>query len=70
MSRTKRIICHGKQKNNFAGKAKKKNRGDKVAQRSLVAVEEKKNVFDSDDDNQQEFGGVANVIKLQKHLSP
>ncbi len=31
----------GKQKNNFAGTAKKKNMKDRVAQRSLVAVEEK-----------------------------
>jgi hypothetical protein len=45
-----------KQKNNFAGPAKKKNKKDKVAQRSLVAVEEKDNVSDSDEDNQPEFG--------------
>ena len=47
----------GKQKNNFAGTAKKRNRNDLVAQRSLVAVEEK-------------VGGVAIVGKPQKHLSP
>ncbi len=51
--------------NNFAGTAKKKYRKDKVAQRSLVAVEEKDNVSDSDEDNQPEFGGVATVIKPQ-----
>jgi hypothetical protein len=27
-----------------------------------VAVEEKENISDSDDDNQQEFGGVTTVI--------
>ena len=37
----------GKQKNNFAGTAKKKNWKDRVAQRSLVAVEEKHSVSDS-----------------------
>ncbi len=59
----------GKQKNNFAGTAKKRNRKDLVAQRSLVAVKEKDSVSDSDDP-QPEFGGVAIVQKSQKHLSP
>ncbi len=60
----------GKQKNNFAGTAKKRNRKDKVAQRSLVAVEEKDSVSDSNEEPQPEFGGVAIVKKPQKHLSP
>jgi hypothetical protein len=62
--------ANGKLKNNFAGTAKKKNRKDKVAQRSLVAVEEKESASGSNEDIQHEFGGVATVIKPQKHLSP
>ncbi len=57
---------NGKQKNNFTGTAKKRNRKDKVAQRSLVAVEEKDNVSVSNEDTQPEFGGVAIVTKPQK----
>jgi hypothetical protein len=57
------------QKNNFAGTAKKRNRKDKVSQRSLVAAEEKGSVSDSNEDNQPEFGLVA-MIKSQKPLSP
>ena len=60
----------GKQKNNFAGTAKKRNRKDQVAQRSLVVVEEKDSVTDSNEEPQPEFGGVAIVVKSQKHLSP
>ncbi len=65
--------ANGKQKNNFAGTAKKKNRKDKVAQRFplnvlLCQLKQMKNVSDSDDDNQLEFGGVARVIKPQKYL--
>ncbi len=56
---------NGKQKGKFAGKAKKKNRRDKVAKRSLVHVEAKEEVSDSDDDNQQEFGYVATVVKTE-----
>ncbi len=41
-----------------------------MSQRCLVAVEEKDNVSDSDEDTQPEFGGVAIVRKPQKHLSP
>ncbi len=41
-----------------------------MAQRSLVAVEEKDSVSDSDEDAQPEFGGVAMVAKSQKRLSP
>ncbi len=56
-----------KTKNNFAGTANKKNRKDKVAQRSLVPVDDKENVCDPDEDHdsQLEFGGVATVIKPQ-----
>ncbi len=62
--------ANGKQKSNFAGTAKKKNRQDKVAKPSLEAVEEKENASDSDDDKQPEFGGVATLIKPQKYMSP
>ena len=68
--KTKHASAKGKQKNNFAGTAKKRNRKDKVAQRSLVAVEEKDSVSDSNEDPQPEFGGVAIVGKSQKYLSP
>ncbi len=61
---------NGKLKNDFAGTAKKRNRKDKVAQRSLMAVEDKDSVSDSDEDTQPEFGGVAIVIKPQKYLNP
>ncbi len=59
-----------KQKNNLAGTTKKKNRKDKVAQRFLVAVEEKDSVSDSNEDTQPEIGGVAIVKKPQKYLCP
>ncbi len=62
--------ANGKKKNNFAGTAKKRNRKDKVALRSLVAIEEKDSVSDSDEDTQPEFRGVAIVRKPQKYLSP
>ncbi len=63
---------NGEQKSNFAGLAKKRNRKDKVAQRSksLLAVGEKDSVSDSDEDTQPEFGGVAIVNKPKKCLSP
>ncbi len=51
--------ANGKQENNSAGTAKKKNRKDKVAQRSFVVEEEKDSVSHSYEDNQPEFGGVA-----------
>ncbi len=60
----------GKEKSNFAGSVKKRNRKDQVAQRSLVAVEEKDSISDSDEDPQPEFGRVVIVRKSQKHLSP
>ncbi len=60
----------GKQKCNFAGTAEKRNIKDRVAQRSLVAVEGKDSVSDSDEDPQPEFGGVAIVRESEKHLSP
>ena len=61
----KDVSTNGRQKNNFAGTAKKWNRKDKVAQRCLVAVEEKDSVSDSDEDTKPEFGGVAIVISLR-----
>jgi hypothetical protein len=39
----------GKQKNNFPDTAKKRNKKNNVAQRSLVAVEEKDSVSDSNE---------------------
>ncbi len=45
-----------KKQKNFAGRAKKRNRKDKVAQRFLMAVEEKDIVSDSYEDTQPEFG--------------
>jgi hypothetical protein len=62
--------ANGKKKNNFAGTAKKKNRKNKVAQRSLMTVEEKDSVSDSFEDTLPEFGGVVTAIKPQKYLSP
>ena len=41
-----------------------------MAQRSLVAVEEKDSVSDSYEDAHSEFGGVAIVAESQKSLSP
>ncbi len=41
-----------------------------MAQRSLVAIEEKDSVSDSHEDPQQEYAGVATVVKSQNHLSP
>ncbi len=61
--------ANGRQKNDFAGTAKKWNRKNKVAQRSLVAVEEKDSLPDSYEDTQPEFEGVAILNKPQKYLS-
>ncbi len=66
----KETATTGKQENNFAGTAKKKNRKDKLAQRSLVVVEEKDSVSDSDEDTQPEFGGAAIMQKPQENVSP
>ena len=41
-----------------------------MAQRFLVAVEEKDSVSDSYNDPQPQFGGVAIVVKSQNRLSP
>ncbi len=46
--KTRNDSDEGKQMNNFACTAKKRNRKDLVAQRSLVAVKEKDSVTDSD----------------------
>ncbi len=45
--KTRNASDKGKQKNNFAGTAKKRNRKVLVAQRSLVAVKEEDSVTDS-----------------------
>jgi hypothetical protein len=60
----KNTSTNGGQKNNFAGTAKKKNRKDKVSQRSLVAVEEKDCVPDSNEDTQ-----VIPCLSLEQLLS-
>jgi hypothetical protein len=48
--KTRNTSDKGKQKNNLAGTAKKRNRKDRVAQRSLVAAKEKDSVTDSNED--------------------
>ena len=58
----KETSANEKQKNNFAGTAKKKNRKDKMAQRSRVAVKEKDSVSDYDEDTQPEFGAILRSI--------
>jgi hypothetical protein len=50
--------------------AKKRNRKDKVAQRSLITVEEKDSISDTNEDAQPAFGVDAIVGKSQKYLSP
>ena len=62
-------FVNGKQKGKFAGTVKK-NKANKVAERSLVSVQEKNEVSDSDDDNQPEYGGMAMAVKPKKHVSP
>ena len=47
-----------------------RNRKDKLAQRSMVAVEEKDSVSDSYEGPQPDFGGVAIVGKSQNYLNP
>ena len=59
-------IAHGKQKNKFAGAAKK-NKANKQAQKSLVPVSE--HLSDSYDDNQPEYGNMVIVTK-PKHVNP
>ena len=66
MQKPREQIVHGKQKNKFAGAAKK-NKGNKVAQKSLVPVDN--HLDDSDDDNQPEYGNMVIVAK-PKHVSP
>ena len=63
--------ANGKQKNKFAGAARTKNKANRVAQRSLVHVQKKNAVSDSDDEPQPEYGNVAIVAKpKKKHVSP
>jgi hypothetical protein len=50
----------------FSRTAKKKKRTDKIAQRSFILVQEKDEVYDSNDDPSPEFGLVADVKKPQK----
>ena len=58
---------NGRQKNkSFAGAAKK-NKANKLAQRSLMPVPDQ--YSDSEDDNQPEFGNMMMVAK-PKHVSP
>ena len=59
---------HGKQKNKFAGAAKK-SKANRIAQKALVPAE-KTELSDSDDDHQPEYGGMALVGKPKKHVSP
>ena len=59
---------NGKQKNKFAGAAKK-SKANKIAQRSLVPAE-KTEISDSYDDNQPEYGAMTIVVKPKKHVSP
>ncbi len=68
--KTRNAPDKGRQKNNFKSTAKKRNRKDRVAQSSLVAVQLKDSLTDSNEDPQPEFGGVAIVVKSQEHLSP
>ena len=66
MQKPRDQIVHGKQKNKFAGTARK-NKANKQAQKSLVQVSE--HLSDSDDDNQPEYGNMVIVAK-PKHVSP
>ena len=59
---------NGKQENKFAGTAKK-NKSNKIAQRSLVPVD-KTELSDSDDETQPEYGAMTIVVKPRKHVSP
>ena len=59
---------NGKQKNKFAGTAKK-NKSNRIAQRSLVPAD-KTVLSDSDDEPKPEYGQIAMVVKPKKHVSP
>ncbi len=62
--------ANGKQEDKFAGPAKK-NRTDKVAQRSFAPVLKRDEVSDANDEPQPESGQVSIVIKPQKkHIGP
>ena len=67
MQKPREQIVHGKQKNKFAGAAKK-SKANKIAQRSLVPAE-KYELSDSDDDRQPEYGNMVIAVK-PKHVSP
>ena len=62
-------FVNGKQKNKFAGTAKK-NKSSRIAQRSLVIVHDKIELSDSDDENQPDYGGMAILARPKKHVSP
>ena len=66
--RIREQFVNGKQKNKFAGAAKK-NKASKVAQRSLT-LHDKNELTDSDDEDQPLAAKVAIVAKPRKHVSP
>ena len=67
--RPREHIINEKQQNMFAGTVKT-NKASRVAQRSLVPIQERTELSDSDDDNQPEFGQMAIVARLKTHVSP
>ena len=67
--RPREHIINGKQQNKFAGTVKK-NKASRVAQRSLVPIQDRTELSDSDDDNQPEFGQMAIVARPKTHVSP
>ena len=62
-------VLNGKQITKFAGVVEK-NKADKVSQRSLVPVQPREQVSDSEGDNQPEYGNKMMAIKPTKHVSP
>ena len=75
VQKTHEQFVNGKQKNKFAGTAKK-NQSSKIHKRSLVRVEHGDAVSDSDDDPQPEYGsghmGAMTILvkPKKKHVSP
>ena len=71
-SKQREQSANGKQKNKFAGTVQTKNKANRVAQRSLVQVQPRNEVSDSDDENYPEYGGIATIVKKPKkrHVSP
>ena len=62
-------FVNGEQKGKFAGTVKK-NKASRVAQRSLVPIQDRTELSDSDDDNQPEIGQMAIVARPKTHVSP